>query len=142
VTSVWQRLSVQDKICQALREVTIVNPDGHHFGCPYVTAYQLAIALDAAHPEIAAELGVEIGGVGTGSHNSLAQYIANQLSTRIKHDGDTFPVEGAFLSNDHVSALTFLGPDGVTRTSSLTDSGYDLSMYRLRTSSTETPHHG
>lgn len=132
MTSVWQRLSVQDKVCEALRGITIVNPDGHHFGRPFVTAYQLAIAINAAHPEIAAELGVEVGGAGTGSHNSLAQYIANQLSTRIKQAGDTFPVEGAFLSNDHVSTLSFAGPDGVKCTSSLTDSGYDLSLYRLR----------
>lgn len=29
MTSVWQRLSVLDKVCEALGEVTVVNPDGH-----------------------------------------------------------------------------------------------------------------
>lgn len=136
--SVWERLSVVDKVCEALGHVTLVNPGGHHFGRPFMTAYQLAIALDHAHPEVAEELGVGVGGAGTGSRNSLARYLARELSARIKHDSNDFPVEGAFLSNDHVAVLTFVGPDGVPRTSSVTDSGYDLSLFRLRSQTTST----
>lgn len=130
--SIWSRHSLQDKVCEALSDVTIVNPAGHHFGRPYMTAYQLAIKLDHAHPEVRQALGLEVGGAGTGSHNSLAQYLAGQLSQRINRQGTDFPVEGAFLSNDHVTSLTYVGPEGEQRTSSLTGTNFNLSLFRLR----------
>ncbi|MET8853616.1 hypothetical protein [Amycolatopsis sp. NPDC004625] len=75
------------------------EPPGHHLGRPHTTAYQLAIALHTRYPEAAHELGFEIGGVDTGRHNSLAQYLGQQLSTRIALDGDASAIEGAFLSS-------------------------------------------
>ncbi|MGW4523055.1 hypothetical protein [Amycolatopsis sp. NPDC004378] len=127
--SAWAKLSVLDKVQQVLEDVSV---DDHHFGRRWVTAYQLAILLDERYPEVGAELGLEVGGAGTGSHTSLSQYLARQLSGLIKAEGDRFPVEGAFLSNEHVASLNFVGPGGATVTSSLTDSGYDLSMFRVR----------
>jgi hypothetical protein len=130
--SVWEGQGVEAAVLQALRELGTDEDGGHHFGRPYVTAYQLAIAVQAAHPEIAATLGVMVGGRGTGAPNSLAQYLARELSGRIKRDGDAYPVEGAFISNEHLTALTYLDTNGQPITSSLTGSGYDLSLFRAR----------
>jgi len=123
-------LDIESKVLEALEDVAIVNEAGHHFGRPFMTAYQLALKLDRAHPEVKEQLGREIG--GTGSGHSLAQYLAHQLSQRIKRQGDAYPVEGAFLSNDAVAALVYLGPGDRELKSSLTGSGLDVSMYRRR----------
>ena len=130
--SVWTEQGVLEKVCLALGDVTIVNPGGHHFGRPFMTAYQLAIKLDRAHPEVGRALGVEIGGNGTGSRNSLAQYLARELSRRINEAGEAYPVEGAFLSNDHVTALHYVTPGGKPLSSSLTGTGFDISLFRRR----------
>ncbi|MGW4589221.1 hypothetical protein ACWEKJ_18030 [Amycolatopsis thermoflava] len=130
--TVWQALDVQAKVCAALGQVTIVNQDGHHFGRPYMTAYQLAIKLHRAHPEVAEALNVDLGGRGTGARNSLAQYLARELSSRIRRAGESFPVEGAFLSNDELVEMRYLTPAGEPLRSSLTGSGWDLSLFRLR----------
>ncbi|WP_433260549.1 hypothetical protein ACQPZF_24420 [Actinosynnema sp. CS-041913] len=130
--SVWSRHGVLEKVRDALAAVTIVNPNGHHLGRPFMTAYQLAIKLDEAHPEVARALGVEIGGSGIGSHNSLAQYLAHELSRGIKEAGGSYPIEGAFLSNDHVTALNYVTSDGREISSSATGSGLDVTLFRLR----------
>ncbi|MBY8852740.1 hypothetical protein [Saccharothrix longispora] len=131
--SIWSQYGVLEKVCDALGDVTIANPGGHHFGRPFMTAYQLAIKLDRDHPDVARALGLEVGGNGTGSRNSLAQYLARELSRRINRHGEDFPVEGAFLSNDHVTALAFSTSDGKALSSSLTNTGFDVSLFRLRT---------
>ncbi|WP_285485408.1 hypothetical protein [Amycolatopsis sp. NBRC 101858] len=120
-----------EKVVNVLREVT-PEPPRHHLGRPYATAYQLAIALDTRYPEVARELGFEIGGADTGRHNSLAQYLGRQLSTRIAREGDMSAIEGAFLSGDHMVALEFVDAHGGHHASSLVDSGFPLTMFRLR----------
>jgi hypothetical protein len=130
--SVWEEQGVEAAVLEALGDVHLNNPDGHHFGRPYLTAYQLAIAVNAGRPEIAATLGVTVGGRGTGAHNSLAQYLARELSARIKRHGDDYPLEGAFVSNEHLTSLTYRDADGQAITSSLTGSGFDLSLFRAR----------
>lgn len=115
-----EQLDVEAKVLGALEDVTIVNQAGH----------QLALKLDRAHSEAKEQLGREVGGTGGGY--SLAQYLAHQLSQRIKRQGDIYPVEGAFLSNDSVAALVYLGPGDRERRSSLTGTGLDVSMYRRR----------
>lgn len=85
-----------------------------------------------AHPHIRAKLGVEVGGTGIGEQTSLAQYLARELSRRIKTHGGDYPVEGAFLSNEDLTALTYRKPDGNQITSSLTGTGFDLSLFRLK----------
>jgi hypothetical protein len=137
--SIWVEQAIEAKICEALRDITIVNEDGHHFGRPYMTAYQLAIKLHRAHPEVAEALGVDVGGNGVGSRNSLAQYLARELSRRIKGAGGNHPIEGAFLSNDHVRSLTYDGPEGEALTSSLTGTGFDVSLFRLRAFKANSP---
>ena len=95
-----------------------------------MTAYQLAIELQRRHPATVEAIGKPLGGAGTGQRNSLAQYLAQQLSVRIKAQDADNAVEGAFLSSRHVKDLTFSNPEGVLITSSLTESGYSLSMFR------------
>jgi hypothetical protein len=132
--SVWEEQRVEAAVLEALQGVHLNISGGHHFGRPYVTAYQLAIAVHAAHPEIAAALGgVTVGGRGTGAQSSLAQYLARELSGRIKRGGDSYPVEGAFVSNEHLTSLTYRETAGQVITSSLTGSGFDLSLFRART---------
>lgn len=70
--TIWQQFEVQNKICDVLADVTIVSPDGHHFGRPFMTSYQLAIKFDQSYPEVAQAVGVEVGGAGTGRRDSLA----------------------------------------------------------------------
>jgi hypothetical protein len=131
--SVWEEHGVEAAVLEALGELGTDEDGGHHFGRPYVTAYQLAIAVHAVHPEIAAALGVALGGSGTGARNSLAQYLARELSGRIKREGDGYPVEGALISNEHLTSLTYQDAAGQAITSSLTGSGFDLSLFRART---------
>ena len=129
--SKWAQYNIEDKILEILsgKENT-----GHHFGTPYLTAYQLAIEFDRKfHDEVVVHLDKEIGGVGTGVHTSLAQYLALELSRLIKGDPN-YPIEGAFISNDFESGLTYLY-NGRQIASSLTGSQYNLSMFRIRVSS-------
>lgn len=131
--SVWEQESVEAAVLTALGSVHINHPGGHHFGTPWMTAYQLAIKVDAAQPQIAQTLGYTVGGAGTGASNSLAQYLALELSRRIKADPDHYPVEGAFVTNEHVTAVQYRDATGKAITSSLTGTGFDLSLFRTRT---------
>jgi hypothetical protein len=128
--SVWAEREVENKVLAILSDVHLVN-DHHHFGRPYMTAYQLAINLDAWYPEVKTALMVTVGGAGTGERTSLAQYLARELSGRIKRDPH-YPVQGAFLSNEAVRELVYEAADGQPVTSSLTGSGFDLSLFRIR----------
>jgi hypothetical protein len=128
--TVWTTHNVEEHVREVLAAVAEGVP-GHHFGPPFVTAYQLAIALDREYPAIREALVHELGGEGTGDRHSFAQYIARELSRRINLDRN-HPVEGRMLSNADVVAIEYRGPGGEPVRSSLTGSGYDLSMYRLR----------
>jgi hypothetical protein len=82
--------------------------------------------VDAAQPTIRAALGIELGGQGIGEHSSLAQNLARELSARIKRASETntpYPVEVAFISNEHLTALTYKTTDGAELISSLTGRG-------------------
>ncbi len=127
----WEDHDILAKILTALDIVHIGNQGGHHFGRPYMTAYQLATKVHELNPQLAGDLGLSLGGKGTGSHNSLVQYLALELSRQIKRHGEAYPVEGAFMSNELVKDLRYNGPDGEV-TSSLTESGFDLSLFRSR----------
>jgi hypothetical protein len=129
--SKWEQHGVQDRVLDALGAVHIANQP-HAFGRPFMTAYQLVIKMEQAEPGLCEAMGYVIGGAGTG-HLSFARYLANQLSSRISR-GDPIAdeVEGAFLTNNDVRGLIYDGPTGPI-TSTLTGSGYDLSMFRLRT---------
>lgn len=124
--SMWAEQGLLDKVTEILADVDW----DHHFGRPFVTAYQLAIELQHRYPDVVEAIDRPVGGVETGQRNSLAQYLANQLSRAIKAD-PSFPVEGAGLWGGHMSELVFV-VDGRPVRSSLVGTPYPLSMFRLR----------
>lgn len=139
MASTWETEGVLDAILEALNSVHLNNPQGHHFGRPFVTAYQLAIKVDADHPNIRQALGPDLalGGEGTGAHHSFAQYLARELSRNIKRHMEMqppqwYPVQGRFLSNERVTELRYRDMAGAERKSSLTGTGFDLALFRLR----------
>jgi hypothetical protein len=128
----WAAFDVEAKVLEALETVPAVNPTGHHYGRPWITTYQLAIKVNELHDDLATSLNLKVGGAGAGEQTSLPQYLAKQLSTQIKLLGDQHPVESAFLSGVALTELRFKRHDGEPLTSSVTGSGYDLSLFRRR----------
>ena len=129
--SVWADHDVETKIVEVLRDVRIHDYyDQHVFGRPFMSAYQLAIALDARFPEVRQALDCPIGGSGIGQRDSLAQYLGRELSRRIGQ-GEGLPIEGGFVSNMNVESIRYRSHDGTEIVSSLTGTPYDLSMFRL-----------
>ena len=120
--SKWDKFEVEEKITKVLNVKS--NPSGHHFKQPFMTSYQIAICLDKQYGLVKA-MGKPIGGKGTGQHNSLAQYIARELSTRIKKKRIS-RIEGAFLYRGYLKTLQYKQ----NIENSLGES-WDLSMYRL-----------
>ena len=109
----WQELGIQAKIDAILADALTHDPH-HHFGRPFLTAYQLAIEFERRHPEDVAVLDLPIGGAGTGQRNSLAQYLAGSLSedlaeNRIDH------IEGAHISHQHLNDISFKRGEGTLR---------------------------
>jgi hypothetical protein len=127
--SLWEKHDCEGKIRQVLSEVQCHDPD-HHFGTPFLTAYQLAIEFATRFPAVFEQLGYPVGGKGTGEHYSLTLYLANQLSRNIR-EGTISDIEGSFLSDNHLSGISFHYGDKRID-SSLARSGYDLSIFRLR----------
>jgi hypothetical protein len=128
--SVWQQHSIEARIIAILQEVP--EDREHHFGRPFLTAYQITLAFAQRHPDAVTAIGEPIGGAGIGQRSSLAQYLARELSQRIAR-GQLPQVEGAFLSNHYLDDVTFTSGGDVIR-SSLTESQYPLSMFRIRPS--------
>ncbi len=125
--SQWSQYGIHGKIHDIL--ATVSYP--HHFGGrPFITAYQLAIEFAKQYPSEFGALNMPIGGAQGGQRSSLSQYLAKQLSDRIKA-GTIADIEGAFLGDLHLREITFDRPNG-TITSSLTGSGYPLSIFRLK----------
>ena len=127
--SQWEDFRFEERICEILQEVTYYR-ENHHFGRPFLTAYQIAIEYARRYPDDFRQMGLQIGGRGIGERNSLAQYIAGQLSQRMQ-SGELPDFEGGFISNNHLLEISFEN-DNQRITSSLTDTEYDLSMFRLR----------
>ena len=125
----WEQFEMEERIRSILRDVPD-SSDDHQLGRAYLTAYQIAIEFKQRYFEDFEAFLLPLGGAGIGQRNSFSQYIANQLSRRIGA-GYLPEVEGGFLSNQHLKDIHFRdGEDEIT--SSLTDSGFTLSMFRLR----------
>lgn len=125
----WEELQLADKLTQILRDVPDAA-DEHPLGNPYLTAYQIAIEFERRYPEDAQAINPNVGGRGTGTHTSLAQYLALELSRHLKK-GDIAGIEGGFLSNQHLCDISFNHGDEVLH-SSLTGTGFTLSMFRIK----------
>jgi hypothetical protein len=126
--SKWEELDFENKIVDILRDAER-HPVEHHFGLPFLTAYQIAISFAQRYTHDVQTLGFPVGGEGIGQRNSLAQYLARELSRRI-HSGSIRNIEGRFLSNQFLEKISFLNRNEII-VSSLTDTQYPLSMFRL-----------
>lgn len=130
--SKWADHDMDTRILAILSDVPINNPAGHAFGRPFLTAYQVAIEFERRWPDAFLAIGKLLGGSGSGQHDTLAQYIANQLSRRIRDAHNDHPVQGAFMSNRCVHEFIFDTANGDMLNSSSAGRTADLSMYRLR----------
>ncbi|MCB0486237.1 MAG: hypothetical protein KDC47_08580 [Flavobacteriaceae bacterium] len=133
--STWSDHDLEAKVLEVLYGVPLENPLGHPFHRPFLTAYQVAICIDRRWPEVRESLGLPLGGLGIGARNSFAQYLARELSRRARAQTLSAEIEGGFLASQEVASLSFRGDDGVDFSASFVESGYDLSMYRIRPAS-------
>ena len=125
----WEEFDFEERIRLILSESTYHRPD-HHLGRPFLTPYQIAIEFERKFPADFKKIGLPIGGRGNRQRDSLSQYIAGVLS-RTMQSGNLPDFEGGFLSNNHLSEISF-DWNGKKIESSLTDTQYDLSIFRLR----------
>lgn len=124
--SQWDQLDMDSRIAHVL-DVQSHEP-GHHFGRPFLTPYQIAIRFEQLFPEETQAIGKPRGGRGTGQQDSLAQYIALELSRRIR-DNRISGIEGRFLHRANLRALEYEVDGEIVESSSM--QAYDLSIYRL-----------
>ena len=128
--SIWHDHSVDSHI----REILASVPEsGDHFGRPFLSPYQIAIAFDQQYEHIARLIAKPVGGTHTGRHDSLAQYFANQLSRRIRN-GELRDIEGRYLDGRFLESLRY-DNGGETVTSSLRQA--NMSIFRLAPTLTE-----
>ncbi len=125
----WEQFGMESKIIEVLSMAKFEIE--HHFGKPYLTPYQIAIELTNRYPTLCDDLDMKVGGTNIGVHNSLTQYIAQQLSTRIKDTHLRNIIEGAFIFNMHLTDLVFRTSEGKDIHSSNSDQDA-LSMFRLK----------
>ena len=124
----WDRHDLDRKVTEVLADVPPGQND--HLGRPFLTAYQLAILFKERFPNVFQQFGYPLGGEGVGEHTSFAQYLAKQLSGKVKDE--TLPnVEGGFLSNERVVRIEFTNA-GQPVVSPLTGGGSPLSMFRYK----------
>ncbi len=131
--SIWLDRGVEATVLDVLEAVH--TPENHHFGRPYLTAYQLATVVQQRDPGLAEALGVPFGGAGAGQERSLVSYLALELSKHGRADPN-YPVEGAFVSNDNVLDMVFRGPNESEVHSSASEAGWPLALFRLRAATT------
>ncbi|MHB9130399.1 MAG: hypothetical protein ACYDBB_04815 [Armatimonadota bacterium] len=107
--SKWEQYGMTEKVKQILTDLC---PDtGHHFGRGVLTPYQIAVEFEKQFLNEFQAIALPIGGAGTGQHSSLAQYIAHELSARIKA-GSISGIAGTFLCLPHVESISFTHPAG------------------------------
>lgn len=123
--STWDEFQLEDKIFRIL-SVESHNPE-HHFGRPFLTPYQIAIAFKNMFPDDFARIGKPVGGKGTGQQDSLAQYFALELSKRI-NGGSIQNIEGRFLHRKYLETLQYNDDGEIVESSAM--QAYDLSMFR------------
>ena len=123
--SKWQRFEVEQRVREILADINYEDPT-HHFGRPFITAYQLAIEFSNRFPDAFAGLELPIGGEGCGVQTSLPQYLARELSRNIR-SGTIMDIEGAFISDQHIRHITFEHQGNLVPSSVA-----NISIFRLR----------
>ena len=127
--SIWQDYKLAQKIEEILRkDAGRYKP--HHLGHPYMSAYQIALALKEAYPEIFKAIHMPLGGKDTKKHSSFSQYVGRQLSQHIKA-GEMPNIEGGFLSITYIDKIEFSNGGDEIR-SSVIGGNYPLSIFRWK----------
>ena len=121
----WDTHQLEAKIIKIL---DVKSRHRYHSRRPFMTPYQIAIRLDEQQHDVVESIGTPIGGEGTGQHNSLAQYIARELSKRIKN-GTISNVGIAFLYSGNLKTLEYKHGSRTIKNS--LGKSWNLSMYRL-----------
>jgi hypothetical protein len=125
----WNQFDFENRIRNILSSKVYKPERNHHFGRPFMTAYQIAIEFNMLYPNVAHLMAYQVGGKGTNQHVSLSQYIALQLSQRIKSNQIT-DIEGGFLSNNYINKFEF-NNNGIDLKSSLIGTDYDHAIFRF-----------
>lgn len=63
---------------------------------------------------------------------SMAQYLGRELSQRFRRGVLDPRIEASFISDIHVEELSYRRPDGSILSSSVSRTGFDLAVFRLR----------
>jgi hypothetical protein len=129
--STWEDHQIELRILEILHDVPALGQPSP-LGRPFVTSYQLAIDLERRHPEIRQALNYPLGGAGAGRRVSMAQYLGKQLSQRLRQGTLDPTIEGAFISDADVVDISYRRPDGEVLHSSVSGTGFDLALFRLR----------
>lgn len=126
--SEWEQ-HFEDEVIRILGLDEFDTREEHHFGRPYVSAYQLAVAFERDNHELCQQLGKIIGD-GEGMEN-LPAYFARQLSQRFKADPENYPVEPIWLSGTGLPALQYRH-DGENKLGHPNKRYNGFSLFRLR----------
>jgi hypothetical protein len=62
----------------------------------------------------------------------MAQYLGRELSQRIRRGTLNQAIEGAFIADSDVVQISYRRPDGTILDSSVSGTGFDLALFRLR----------
>lgn len=125
--SLWEQHEIEAKL-EAILETIQPVEERSHLGRPFVSAYQLALAFRDTYQQTFDDLGKPVGGEGVGQHHSLTQYLARELSNRIRK-GETIRIEGAPLTHLYIRTLDFKGGNEEVRSSLQKEY---LTLFRLR----------
>ena len=104
--SYWQEHNLAEKVAAILGDVPEYAP-GHHLGRPFLTAYMIAVEFERRFPEDVSGLNLQVGAAGSEKKNTLAPYLARELSEDIEHKGNASLFEGGFLSGQNLRDLPF-----------------------------------
>jgi hypothetical protein len=125
---IWDDLDMERIVVEILTRARSYQPR-HHFGRPFLTSYQIAIEFRQRYQNEFRRLGKRVGGAETGQRNSVSQYIAGQLTSRIS-DGRITNIEGRFLWRTHLKTLEYKDERQTIRSS--LGKSYETTMFRLR----------
>lgn len=128
----WIDLEMESKVREILVDESKPyrkDKADHPFGRSFLTIYQIAILFKEKYPKDFKAIDMPVGGKGKGKGNSLAMYIARNLSDMIgkKKIED---IEGGFISYQYMDGPTFTGDDGERIESSAPHSGNELTIFR------------
>ena len=127
----WIDLEMESKVREILVDESKPyrkDKAGHPFGRSFLTIYQIAILFKEKYPKDFEAIDMPVGGKGKGKGNSLAMYIAGQLSRKIGKE--IKDIEGGFISYQYMDGPAFIGKDGERIESSAPHSGNELTIFR------------